>query len=155
MCGRYAFYSPAEAVRRTFMLDDVPALEPRYNVAPTQEVPAIRAGEEGTRCFAMLHWGLVPKWAKERAIGNRMINARAETLQTKPAFRNALKWHRCLLPADGFYEWKAMAGGGKQPYRIGMKDGVIRPDKVVGLPLAVSTTARSLEKLVCAAPIRA
>ena len=79
MCGRYAFFSPAEAVRRTFALDDVPALEPRYNVAPTQDVPAVRAGEEGARAFAMLHWGLVPKWAKERAIGNRMINARAET----------------------------------------------------------------------------
>ncbi len=79
MCGRYAFFSPAEAVKRIFALDDVPELEPRYNIAPTQAVPAVRAGEEGARAFAMLHWGLVPKWAKERAIGNRMINARSET----------------------------------------------------------------------------
>ena len=78
MCGRYAFFSPAEAVKRTFALDDVPGLEPRYNISPTQSVPAVRAGEEGTRAFALLHWGLVPKWAKERAIGNRMINARSE-----------------------------------------------------------------------------
>lgn len=117
MCGRYAFYSPAEAVRRTFMLDDVPALEPRYNVAPTQEVPAIRSGEEGARSFAMLHWGLVPKWAKERAIGNRMINARAETVAEKPAFRDAFRKRRCLVLADGWYEWQ-VAPGGKQPWFI-------------------------------------
>ena len=69
MCGRYAFFSPAEAVKRVFALDDVPALEPRYNIAPTQDVAAVRTGEEGARAFSMLHWGLVPKWAKERAIG--------------------------------------------------------------------------------------
>ena len=117
MCGRYAFYSPAEAVRRTFMLDDVPALEPRYNVAPTQDVPAIRSGEEGARSFAMLHWGLVPKWAKERAIGNRMINARAETVAEKPAFRDALRKRRCLVLTDGWYEWQ-VAPDGKQPWFI-------------------------------------
>src|SRR5678816_3431288 len=91
MCGRYAFFSPAEAVRRVFALDDVPEIEPRYNVAPTQDVPAVRAGEEGARAFAMLHWGLVPKWAKEKAIGNRMINARSESLAEKPSFRDAFK----------------------------------------------------------------
>jgi putative SOS response-associated peptidase YedK len=74
----------AEAVKRVFALDDVPALEPRYNVAPTQDVPTVRAGEEGARAFALLHWGLVPKWAKEKAIGNRMINARAESLARSP-----------------------------------------------------------------------
>jgi putative SOS response-associated peptidase YedK len=114
VCGRYAFYSPAEAVRRTFALDDVPALEPRYNIAPTQDVPAVRAGEEGARSFAMLHWGLVPRWARERAIGNRMINARAETVAEKPAFRDAFRRRRCLVLTDGWYEWQ-VAPGGKQP----------------------------------------
>ena len=130
MCGRYAFFSPAEAVRRTFALDDVPSLEPRYNIAPTQAVPAVRTGEEGARTLAMLHWGLVPKWAKERAIGNRMINARAETLAEKPAFREAFRKRRCLVLADGWYEWQ-VAPGGKQPWFIRMKDA--RPFAFAGL----------------------
>ena len=130
MCGRYAFFSPAEAVRRTFALDVVPDLEPRYNIAPTQDVPAVRAGDEGGRVFAMLHWGLVPKWAKERAIGNRMINARAETLAGKPSFRDAFRRRRCLVPADGWYEWQP-APGGKQPWFIRGKDG--RPLAFAGL----------------------
>jgi len=121
MCGRYAFFSPAEAVRRTFELADLPDLEPRYNVAPTQDVAAVRAGPEGRRAFAMLHWGLVPKWAKERAIGNRMINARSETLAEKPSFRDAFRKRRCLVLADGWYEWQP-APGGKQPYFIRLKD---------------------------------
>ena len=130
MCGRYAFFSPAEAVRRTFALADVPSLEPRYNIAPTQPVPAVRMGEEGARAFAVLHWGLVPKWAKERAIGNRMINARAETLAEKPAFRDAFRKRRCLVLADGWYEWQ-VAPGGKQPWFIRMKDA--RPFAFAGL----------------------
>jgi putative SOS response-associated peptidase YedK len=130
MCGRYAFFSPAEAVRRTFMLDDVPGLEPRYNVAPTQDVACARAGEEGARAFAMLHWGLVPKWAKERAIGNRMINARSETLAEKPSFREAFRKRRCLVLADGWYEWQ-VAAGGKQPWFIHRKDA--RPFAFAGL----------------------
>ena len=130
MCGRYAFFSPAEAVRRTFALDDVPDLEPRYNVAPTQSVPAVRAVEEGARALSLLHWGLVPKWAKERAIGNRMINARAETLAEKPSFREAFRKRRCLVLADGWYEWQ-VAAGGKQPWFIRMKDA--RPFAFAGL----------------------
>ena len=130
MCGRYAFFSPAEAVKRVFALDDVPALEPRYNVAPTQDVPTVRAGEEGARAFALLHWGLVPKWAKEKAIGNRMINARAETLAEKPSFRDAFRKRRCLVLADGWYEWQ-VAPGGKQPWFIRMKDA--RPFAFAGL----------------------
>jgi putative SOS response-associated peptidase YedK len=121
MCGRYAFFSPAEAVKRVFALDELPELEPRYNIAPTQDVPAVRMGEEGARKAAMLHWGLVPKWAKERAIGNRMINARAETVAEKPSFREALKKRRCLVLADGWYEWQ-VAPGGKQPWFIHRKD---------------------------------
>jgi putative SOS response-associated peptidase YedK len=130
VCGRYAFFSPAEAVKRVFALDDVPALEPRYNIAPTQDVPTVRAGEEGARAFALLHWGLVPKWAKEKAIGNRMINARAETLAGKPSFRDAFRKRRCLVLADGWYEWQ-VAPGGKQPWFIRMKDA--RPFAFAGL----------------------
>ena len=130
MCGRYAFFSPAEAVKRTFALDDLPELEPRYNIAPTQSVPAVRTGEEGSRSLAMLHWGLVPKWAQERAIGNRMINARAETLAEKPSFRDAFKRRRCLVLADGWYEWQ-VAPGGKQPWFIRLRDA--RPMAFAGL----------------------
>jgi putative SOS response-associated peptidase YedK len=130
MCGRYAFFSPAEAVRRTFALDEVPELEPRYNIAPTQDVPAVRSGDEGRRAFAMLHWGLVPKWASGRAVGNRMINARAETLAEKPSFRDAFRRRRCLVLADGWYEWQ-VAAGGKQPWFIRMKDA--QPFALAGL----------------------
>lgn len=130
MCGRYAFFSPAEAVKRTFALDDVPDLEPRYNISPTQSVPAVRAGEEGTRAFAMLHWGLVPKWAKERAIGNRMINARSESIAEKPSFRDAFRKRRCLVLADGWYEWQVTPDG-KQPWFIRLKGS--RPIAFAGL----------------------
>lgn len=130
MCGRYAFHSPAEAVRRIFSLDEMPDLAPRYNVAPTQSVPAVRAGEEGKRAFVMLHWGLVPRWADDRAIGNRMINARAETVAVKPAFRDAFRKRRCLVLADGWYEWQ-VAPGGKQPWYVRMKHR--RPFAFAGL----------------------
>lgn len=130
MCGRYAFFSPSEAVKRIFALDDFPELEPRYNIAPTQSVPAVRAGEEGKRRFVMLHWGLVPRWAKERAIGNRMINARAESVAEKPSFRDAFRRRRCLVLADGWYEWQAAAGG-KQPWYIRRTDA--RPFAFAGL----------------------
>jgi putative SOS response-associated peptidase YedK len=130
MCGRYAFFSPAEAVKRIFALDEVPELEPRYNISPTQSVPAVRAGEEGARAFAMLHWGLVPKWAKERAIGNRMINARSESIAEKPSFRDAFRKRRCLVIADGWYEWQVTPDG-KRPWFIHMKDA--RPFAFAGL----------------------
>jgi putative SOS response-associated peptidase YedK len=121
MCGRYAFFSPAEAVKRTFALDLLPELKPRYNIAPTQSVAALRVVEEGKRSLAMLHWGLVPHWAKERAIGNRMINARSETLAEKPAYRDAFRRRRCLVLADGWYEWQA-APGGKQPWFVRLRE---------------------------------
>ena len=130
MCGRYAFYSPAEAVRRSFALDDVPALEPRYNIAPTQPVPVIRAAEGGRHELSMLHWGLVPKWAKDKAVGNRMINARAETIAEKPAYRDAFRRRRCLVAADGWYEWQP-APGGKKPWFIRLREE--RPLAFAGL----------------------
>jgi len=130
MCGRYAFFSPADAVKRIFRVENVPELQPRYNVAPTQDVPVVRAGKEGKREFALLHWGLVPFWAKDRASGNRMINARVETVAEKPAYREAFKRHRCLVLTDGWYEWQ-LAKDGKQPWFIRRTDA--RPFAFAGL----------------------
>ncbi len=123
MCGRYSITTPSEALRRIFGFVEQPNLQARYNVAPTQQVPAVRLGDDGERHLSLLRWGLVPFWAKDLAIGSRMINARAETLAEKPAFRKAFAKHRCLILADGFYEWRKLEGGGKQPYRITLPDG--------------------------------
>lgn len=124
MCGRFAFYSPHEAVVRLFGLpQDTPAVDPRYNIAPTQFVAAVRApGDGGARALAMLYWGLVPGWAKEKSIGARLINARAETLREKPSFRGAYQRRRCLVLADGYYEWQRAAAG-KQPHYIRLVSG--------------------------------
>ncbi len=122
MCGRFAFYSPQEAISELFGVDFPLALEPRYNVAPSQYVAAIRADQQGQPAAAMLRWGLVPSWAKDAAIGHRMINARAETVAEKPSFRAAFRRRRCVILADGFYEWQAGADG-KQPHYICAADG--------------------------------
>jgi putative SOS response-associated peptidase YedK len=129
MCGRFAFYSPHEAVARLFAVPGAPAIEPRYNIAPTQYVAVVR--ETGApREVAMLYWGLVPGWAKEKSIGARMINARAETLAEKPSFRSAYRRRRCLVLADGYYEWQR-SGAVKQPYFISFRDD--RPFGMAGL----------------------
>ncbi|MBT8445930.1 MAG: SOS response-associated peptidase, partial [Gammaproteobacteria bacterium] len=99
MCGRFAFYSPHEAVTELFGVEFPLAFEPRYNIAPTQYVAAIRLDDEQQPGGVMLRWGLVPSWAKDPAIGNRMINARAETVAEKPAFRAAYKRRRCVVLA--------------------------------------------------------
>jgi putative SOS response-associated peptidase YedK len=124
MCGRYVLTTPAEALRRLFDFVEHPNLAPRYNIAPTQEVPVVRQRREpqGERSIQMLRWGLVPSWARDLSGGAKMINARAETVAEKPAFRKALAKRRCLVPADGFYEWRP-AEGGKQPYLIRRPDG--------------------------------
>lgn len=122
MCGRYALFSPAEAMRRAFAVEALPPLEVRYNIAPTQWVPVVRALEPGVRSVALLHWGLVPGWAKDRSIGNRMINARAETLGERPAYQRAFRKRRCLVAADGWYEWQTAAGG-RQPWFIRARAG--------------------------------
>ncbi len=124
MCGRYSLTTPMEAVRQLFDFQERPNLAARVNIAPSQEVAAVRLGEEesGLRHFAWLRWGLIPSWAKEPGIGNRTINARAETIAEKPAFRAAFRRRRCLIPADGFYEWKTERGR-KQPYRIALESG--------------------------------
>jgi putative SOS response-associated peptidase YedK len=123
MCGRFAFYSPAEATAALFHASGALDLDARYNVAPTQLVASIRNTEAGAgRELVALRWGLVPFWAKDPSIGNRMINARAETVAEKPAFRAAFRRRRCLVLADGFYEWHK-EGTGKTPYFISMASG--------------------------------
>lgn len=123
MCGRYTLTAPGEVLAELFDLDEVPAVEARFNVAPTQEVAAVRVEEDGARRFARLRWGLVPFWAKDPAIGNKMINARAETVAEKPAYRDSFKKRRCLVLADGFYEWEKVAGGAKQPWYFRLASG--------------------------------
>ena len=130
MCGRFAFFSPHEAIAQLFGLYDAPEVEPHYNIAPTQFIPAVRSDEAARRHLSMLYWGLVPSWAKEKSIGARMINARAETLSEKPSFRSAFKRRRCLVLADGYYEWQARPEG-KQPHFIRMRTG--EPFAMAGL----------------------
>lgn len=130
MCGRYTLTAPGDAIVEAFSLPEVPDLRPRYNIAPTQEVAAVRRGKEG-RGFAWLKWGLVPRWAEDPSIGNRMINARSETAAEKPSFRSAFKKQRCLVVADGYYEWKKLPDGTKQPYYIRLKGGA--PFGIAGL----------------------
>jgi putative SOS response-associated peptidase YedK len=129
MCGRFTQASDGEVIARVFELGATPQLNPRYNIAPTQDVPVVRAAG-GVRGVSMLHWGLIPSWAKDRGIGARLINARAETLAEKPAFRSAFRVRRCLVVADGFYEWQKL-GTRKQPHFIGFRDG--RPFGFAGL----------------------
>jgi putative SOS response-associated peptidase YedK len=131
MCGRFTLATPEQDIAQQFSLTDVPHLAPRYNIAPTQPVAAVRLKREGGgRELVMLHWGLIPFWADDPKIGNRMINARAETVEEKPSFRNAFRRRRCLVLADGFYEWKKQ-NGWKQPYYVRMEDG--RPFAFAGL----------------------
>jgi len=122
MCGRYVIRAPVSQLATMFDLMDVPLLTPRYNVAPTQMVPAVRLKPETKkRELVMLKWGLIPAWAKDASIGNQMIMARADTVAQKPAFNSAFQKRRCLIVADGFYEWQK-TNGKKQPYFIGLKD---------------------------------
>jgi putative SOS response-associated peptidase YedK len=115
MCGRFTLFSSPRELQRFFGTPP-PSFEilPNYNVAPTQDIPVIIQHEDG-RHIKKRHWGLVPVWAKEKAIACKMINARVETITSKPAFRAAIKQRRCLIPANGFYEWSGKAGN-KQPY---------------------------------------
>ena len=122
MCGRYTYFpSEFSDLRLTWNVDEVFDLKPRYNIAPTQEAPVIVQAKE-KRTLELFRWGLIPWWAKDPAIGNSMINARAETLAEKPAFKNLLGMRRCLVLADGFYEWRK-EGKGKVPMRFRLKSG--------------------------------
>ncbi len=122
MCGRYFITTPPQAIRALFAYDDQPNFPPRHNVAPTQPVPVVRTGEDGRRRFALVRWGLLPSWAKDPRNFTLLINARAETVNEKPAFRNAMRRRRCLFPADGFYEWK-VEGGRKRAFCARAKHG--------------------------------
>jgi putative SOS response-associated peptidase YedK len=107
MCGRYSLATPAQQVAEHFGLAEVPELSPRYNIAPTQSVAIVRRpADREAPVLEFRRWGLIPSWAKDPGIGSRMINARVETAAEKPAFRAAFRRRRCLVPADGFYEWK-------------------------------------------------
>lgn len=133
MCGRFTLVTPAGRLAEAFGLSDVPPeIPPSYNVAPGGEIAAILADGDARR-LEMLRWGLVPSWADDPGIGARMINARSETAPEKPSFRRAFRGRRCLIPADGFYEWKREGGdrGGKQPYHFRLPDG--RPFAFAGL----------------------
>ena len=123
MCGRFTQrLSWRELHELLGLIGPAQNLRPRYNVAPGQSIAAVRVSESGRR-LSMLRWGLVPAWAKEPNIGYKMINARSETAHQKPSFRAAFKARRCLIPADGFYEWQRVGKSKKQPWLIGMKAG--------------------------------
>jgi putative SOS response-associated peptidase YedK len=132
MCGRFTQFSSRDELARLFGFDadGAPDLPPRYNVAPTQVVAVVRL-DDGRRALRPLRWGLIPSWAKDPAIGHAFINARAETVAEKPAFRAAFKARRCLIPTTGFYEWAPAGGKKKQPLHIRMLDG--RPFALAGL----------------------
>ncbi len=140
MCGRFTSTSPVEALATTFRVDEVrtDAAPPRYNVAPTQPVLAVATrharddGDQFVRSLGTFRWGLVPSWANDPSVGNRMINARAESVATKPAYRSALRSRRCLIPADDFYEWETRPGRkAKQPWAIRPESG--EPMALAGL----------------------
>ena len=130
MCGRFALIIDASLLADVFDVDPPRGLKPRFNIAPTQTIPIVRAGKETARECELVRWGLVPSWAKDEKLGARMINARGESVAEKPSFRSAVKSRRCLIPADGFYEW-VKTNGGKQPHFIHFADG--RPFAFAGL----------------------
>lgn len=129
MCGRYTLQTPAREIAEAFGTDNQLDLPLRFNIAPTQNVAAVRA-EGGARVLTLLRWGFIPSWAKDPDVGNWTINARSETMTEKPSYRDPFLRRRCLVPADGFYEWQRQ-GTKKQPYYFRMRDG--RPFAFAGL----------------------
>lgn len=121
MCGRYTLTASAQAIRDLFRYAEQPNFPPRYNIAPTQPIAVIRL-INGQRQFALMRWGLLPSWVKDPKTFSLIVNARGEGVSEKPSFRAAMKRRRCLIPADGFYEWKA-GGARKQPYYIHARSG--------------------------------
>jgi putative SOS response-associated peptidase YedK len=133
MCGRYVIISTPEAIRALFGYGELPNFPPRYNVAPTQPIPVVRL-HDGKRSFALMRWGLLPSWVKDPKTFPLLINARGESVLDKPAFRNAMRRRRCLIPTDGFYEWQP--GPPKRPYFVQAKrgaDGTAPPLAFAGL----------------------
>lgn len=151
MCGRFTLFEAEKVLSKEFAVSGIPLLSPRYNIAPSQAVATVRAAPAGTgRELVLLRWGLIPSWSNDPAIGNRLINARAETAREKPSFRNAFRRHRCLIPASGFYEWQRRERV-KQPYFVRMRDERLfafaglwdrweSPDKVVIETCTILTT---------------
>jgi putative SOS response-associated peptidase YedK len=132
MCGRTFQKTPLGEIRVLFgTVNATPNMAPNYNAAPTDILPIVRLDRDGRRSLDLLRWGLIPYWAKDASIGARCINAMAETVATKPAFREAFQRRRCLVPIDGFYEWQKPAAGPKQPYAIVSADG--QPFAMAGL----------------------
>jgi putative SOS response-associated peptidase YedK len=118
VCGRFALFASPELVAEYFALAEPPSLAPHYNLTPGQDIAAVRVDRDGVLRLSALRWGLIPFWAKDAAIGRRLINARLDGLADKPAFREALTRRRCLIPASGFYEWGVDAAGKKQPFFV-------------------------------------
>jgi putative SOS response-associated peptidase YedK len=123
MCGRFVSKAKKEEIEKEFKVEigDGNLVAPRYNVAPTQMIGAI-AEIESLRQISSFKWGLIPSWAKDDSIGNKLINARAETLREKPSFREAFRSRRCIIPASGFYEWQKTSNGAKQPFYFYLKE---------------------------------
>jgi putative SOS response-associated peptidase YedK len=136
MCGRYVIFSTPEAIRALFRYGEQPNFPPRYNIAPTQPIPVVRL-IDGKPSFALMRWGLLPSWVEEPKTFPLLINARGESVLDKPAFRNAMRRRRCLIPTDGFYEWQVGATGGpKQAYFVRARthrDGMPLPLAFAGL----------------------
>ncbi len=122
MCGRFTLSQTTDVIAAAFQVSTMPLLEPRYNISPTQAAPVVfRLTNSPARQFTYMHWGLIPSWANDAKMGARLINARSETVAEKPSFRAAFKRRRCLVIADGFYEWQRLDRG-KQPFYIHLGD---------------------------------
>src|SRR5207302_1895776 len=119
MCGRFRLSKTDKEVMKQFGVEIDPDYSPRYNISTSQQVAVLQHDESGALAFSWKCWGLIPSWAKDAKIGYKLINARSETVMEKPSFRDAFKKRRCLIPADGFYEWKK-DGAKKQPFNFGM-----------------------------------
>ncbi|HKR84555.1 MAG TPA: SOS response-associated peptidase [Terriglobales bacterium] len=123
MCGRYRLTAKERYLRDHFGLDDDPQWEPRWNIAPTQQVAVVcQKPREPRRAFSQMRWGLIPSWAKDASIASHTINGMSETVADKPAFKESLRRRRCLIPAEGFYEWQRLGPGRKRPYHLGLAD---------------------------------
>jgi len=132
MCGRFIITNPDRALEELFDYDGPPTgFDANYNVAPTTLLPVVRQGSSSPRLLSRMRWGLIPSWAKDESIASKLINARSETIAEKPSFRRAFAKRRCLIPASGFYEWRAGGKGPKQPYMIAFEDR--RPFAFAGL----------------------
>ncbi len=156
MCARYTLSTPAGTLARLFDVDILVHILPRYNIAPSQAIPAVRLNLQGEKEMALLRWGLIPSWATDPSIGNKHLNARSESVGEKPSFREAIRHRRCIIPADGFYEWQATESGKKQPYLMrrsqpgimafaGLWDCWVGPDdKIIESCSILTTSANEL-----------